>query len=409
MRIKDIGNINARVLRENTPQDYTFQYIDISSVSSDGQISLSEPMRYDESPSRARRIVKKDDVIVSTVRTYLRAIAGIDWDAKDTIASTGFAVISPDKKNDPAYVKYLMSSDAVVDEIYKESTGVSYPAISSSRLSAIQIPVVSLKEQKTISAYLDKQINSINERIWLRERELQILIKLKQSEINSVVTRGLDATVPMKDSGIDWIGQIPAHWDVKRMKEIGNIQLGKMLKNNPEDGDQLKPYLKSKNIQWLELNMDTVEEMWFSELEMSRLRLRPGDLLYSEGGEVGKCAIWNGELEECYIQNSVHKFTLHQGNNPRYYLYLSYHLGTVGYFNSIVNLVSIKHLTGEKIRQIVLPVPPPEEQNAIADYIDSEFKTIDSMIGNISEQIDKLRLLKKALINEVIMGKRAIE
>ena len=78
MRIKDIGNINARVLRENTPQDYTFQYIDISSVSSDGQISLSEPMRYDESPSRARRIVKKDDVIVSTVRTYLRAIAGID-------------------------------------------------------------------------------------------------------------------------------------------------------------------------------------------------------------------------------------------------------------------------------------------------------------------------------------------
>lgn len=171
MRIKDIGNINARVLRENTPQDYTFQYIDISSVSSDGQISLSEPMRYDESPSRARRIVKKDDVIVSTVRTYLRAIAGIDWDAKDTIASTGFAVISPDKKNDPAYVKYLMSSDAVVDEICKESTGVSYPAISSSRLSAIQIPVVSLKEQKTISAYLDKQINSINERIWLRERE----------------------------------------------------------------------------------------------------------------------------------------------------------------------------------------------------------------------------------------------
>lgn len=171
MRIKDIGNINARVLRENTPQDYTFQYIDISSVSSDGQISLSEPMRYDESPSRARRIVKKDDVIVSTVRTYLRAIAGIDWDAKDTIASTGFAVISPDKKNDPAYVKYLMSSDAVVYEICKESTGVSYPAISSSRLSAIQIPVVSLKEQKTISAYLDKQINSINERIWLRERE----------------------------------------------------------------------------------------------------------------------------------------------------------------------------------------------------------------------------------------------
>ena len=171
MRIKDIGNINARVLREDTPRDYTFQYIDIGGVSSDGQITLSEPMRYDESPSRARRIVKQNDVIVSTVRTYLRAIAGIDWDAKDTIASTGFAVITPDKKHSPAYIKYLMTSDAIVDEIQRESTGVSYPAINASRLSAIHIPDISLEEQKAVATYLDKQLSSINNRICLRERE----------------------------------------------------------------------------------------------------------------------------------------------------------------------------------------------------------------------------------------------
>lgn len=171
MRIKDIGNINARVLREDTPNDYTFQYLDIGGVSSDGKISLSEPMRYDESPSRARRIVRKNDVIVSTVRTYLRAIAGIDWEAKDTIASTGFAVITPDKKFDPEYVKYLMTSNVVVDKICADSTGVSYPAISSSRLSSIEIPSTSLQEQKAVACYLHKQIDSINERICLRERE----------------------------------------------------------------------------------------------------------------------------------------------------------------------------------------------------------------------------------------------
>lgn len=170
MRIKDIGSINARVLGEDTPRDYSFQYIDIGSVSSDGSVTLGESMCFDGAPSRARRIVKKDDVIVSTVRTYLRAIAGIDWDAKDVIASTGFAVITPGKKFEPSYIKYLLTSNSIVDRICAESTGVSYPAISSSKLSSICIPETTKVKQKEIVTFLDRQINSINKRIWLRER-----------------------------------------------------------------------------------------------------------------------------------------------------------------------------------------------------------------------------------------------
>ena len=385
MRIKDIGNINARVLRENTPQDYTFQYIDISSVSSSGQISLSEPMRYNESPSRARRIVIKNDVIVSTVRTYLRAIAGIDWNAKDIIASTGFAVISPAKKYDPAYVKYLMTSNAVVDEICKESTGVSYPAISSSRLSAIHIPVASLREQKNIATYLDKQINSINERICLRERELQTLIKLKQSEINSVVTRGLNPAVPMKDSGIDWIGQIPAHWQVRQLKSCVNINNGRDYKDIEVEEGEGYPVLGSGGV-----FAYASQYMYDGEV-----------LLLGRKGTIDKPQYYNGKF---WAVDTIFYAIPSRGVICKFMYYLSLTL-PIKKFSTATALPS---MTQTEYGKILVPLPPLEEQRAIVDYLDGKYERIDAFIANINAQIDKLKLLKKALINEVVTGQRPI-
>ena len=407
MRIKDIGNINARVLREDTPQDYTFQYIDISSVSSDGQISLSEPMRYDESPSRARRIVKKDDVILSTVRTYLRAIAGIDWDAKDTIASTGFAVISPDKKKDPAYVKYLMSSDAVVDEICKESTGVSYPAISSSRLSAIQIPVVSLKEQKTISAYLDKQINSINERIWLRERELQTLIKLKQSEINSVVTRSLDSTVPMKDSGIPWIGQIPESWELKRVKDLCDfVSRG----CTPDYVDDESAYMVMNQATFSKGYVD-YSGVRYSSYCKKEAKINKGDLLIAStgGGVLGKVLLFTEDCEQFYAD--THVTIVRSSSTPIIAKFLYYYFSTRF---EMINALMAKGSTNQtelqrdELLSHFVPAPDIKEMEAICEHLDDRMTHFSSLIANINAQIDKLKLLKKALINEVITGQRPI-
>ena len=125
----------------------------------------------------------------------------------------------------------------------------------------------------------------------------------------------------------------------------------------------------------------------------------------SEGGEVGKTALWNKELEECYIQNSVQKLTVNEKGSSKYYLYLSCLLGQIGYYKSIVNLVSIMHLTFEKLRQVIVLCPPLKEQQAIAAYLDEKCAKIDAAIDNISKQIDASKRLKKAVINEAISGK----
>jgi type I restriction enzyme S subunit len=140
-----------------------------------------------------------------------------------------------------------------------------------------------------------------------------------------------------KPSGIEWIGEIPEHWKAKKLKYISNPVLGKMLTNEDKGGYYLKPYLRAQNINWFNADVSDVKNMWFSEKELEKYNIRLNDLLVSEGGEVGRACMWQLELPECYIQNSVHKVTFNNGFRSRFFLYLFYHLGQSGYFQSIVN------------------------------------------------------------------------
>lgn len=152
-----------------------------------------------------------------------------------------------------------------------------------------------------------------------------------------------------KDSGVEWLGKVPEHWEIKKLKYIAEIILGKMLTNDDKGGYFLKPYLHAQNINWQNVNSDDIKEMWFSKQELEQYRIKLHDLLISEGGEVGRTAIWKNEIEECYIQNSVHKVTILPGNNPFYFLSLFFLYGQLGFFDSIVSRVSIAHLTKEKL------------------------------------------------------------
>ena len=135
-----------------------------------------------------------------------------------------------------------------------------------------------------------------------------------------------------KDSGIKWIGEIPEHWEVKKLKYIAHIILGKMLTPNDKGGYFLKPYLRAQNLKWLKPEVSNIKEMWFSEDELKTYRVEKNDLLISEGGEIGRTCIWNNELEEVYIQNSVNKVSI-KNNDPYYFLFLFYSILLILYRN----------------------------------------------------------------------------
>ena len=111
-----------------------------------------------------------------------------------------------------------------------------------------------------------------------------------------------------KDSGVKWLGNMPSHWLSTKVKYGYDVTLGKMLqKEKKAFGDELKPYLKALNIQPSGIWLGSVEEMWFSQNDLRCLRLKRGDILISEGGDVGRAAIWNEELPECYMQNAINR------------------------------------------------------------------------------------------------------
>ena len=214
--------------------------------------------------------------------------------------------------------------------------------------------------------------------------------------------------VKYKDSGISWIGQIPDHWTVMRLKHAARIVLGKMLCNNPPDNSledySLEKYLKSRNIGQLRLlaKEDDVEEMWFSESEKQLYKLHKGDVVTNEGGDIGKVGLWN-ENYDCYIQNSVHKITPKIGYDSRYIMYYINMAAGKDYFLSIVSQVSIAHLTKEKLSNTPFLAPEFEEQKSIADYLDSECKKIDVLIEKEGNRIELLKEARLSIVTKAVL------
>jgi type I restriction enzyme, S subunit len=141
--------------------------------------------------------------------------------------------------------------------------------------------------------------------------------------------------------------------------------------------------------------------MYFSAHEIKRYRVKKDDLLVNEGGDVGRAAIWNNEIAECYIQNSVHKITFKK-DNSKFFLYLMIAYTAKDFFNSIVNQVSIAHLTYEKLIEIPFPRPILPEQNTIVQFLDHKTDRIDRFIANRKKQIELLKEQKAAIINKAV-------
>ena len=217
-RLKDWVTINRSVLPETTDPDFVFQYIDIGSVSTGVLTKKPQRMRFAASPSRARRIVREGDTIISTVRTYLKAV----WFAQEThdnlICSTGFAVLTPDERAVPKFVSYLVQSHPFIEQVTANSVGMSYPAIAESRLGSFHLPLPPLPEQAAIVRYLDYVERRIRRYIDAKQKLVGLLEELKQATIYEAVTRSLDPNVPLKPSGVEWLGHIPAHWALRRLK-----------------------------------------------------------------------------------------------------------------------------------------------------------------------------------------------
>jgi type I restriction enzyme S subunit len=187
-----VASINDEALKESTDHEYEIEYVDIGSVDLSIGIQSTELLKFKDAPSRARRIVKNGDVIVSTVRTYLKAIAYVKEPPVNMIVSTGFAVIRSKNGLNSNFAKFALQSSNFIDEVISRSTGVSYPAINASELAKIKIPLPPYEEQIAICDFLEKQIIQIDSLI-SESTKINVLLQERSSAlISSVVTGQID-------------------------------------------------------------------------------------------------------------------------------------------------------------------------------------------------------------------------
>ncbi|MEN5005238.1 restriction endonuclease subunit S [Stenotrophomonas indicatrix] len=346
----------------------------------------------------------KGDIAYNMMRMWQGAVGPAPVDG---LVSPAYVVVKPYDEANSSYYSHLFRTAAYMQEVNKFSRGI---VADRNRLyweSFKQMPSLAppRPEQDQIVAYLRAQDAHIARFIQAKRDLIKLLTEQKLRIIDHAVTRGLDANFTLKPSGTEWLGEVPEHWEVQRLKNVANVVLGKMLTTEAKAGDgDFKSYMRSTNVQWIKPDVRDVKEMWVAKAEMAQLRVRKGDLLVSEGGEVGRACMWNDELPECYIQNSVHRVAAKPMMLPEFLFHQFFAYGKRGRFNAIVNRVSIAHLTREKLVTVPFTVPPIEEQKAICRWISDECQPLDDAITRTEDEIKLIREYRDRLIADVVTG-----
>ena len=206
-----------------------------------------------------------------------------------------------------------------------------------------------------------------------------------------------------KESGLEWLGNIPAHWNIAPVYARYEVALGKMLDAKRVTGESSGRYLRNVDVQWDAVNVKNLPEMDFSPSERNRYLLLPGDLLVCEGGEVGRTAIWGGELEECFYQKAIHRVRPRSDSAiPRFFYFLMYALAQRGVFTAGGNPNTIDHLTAVQLRHYRVPFPTKDEQRTIATFLDRNTAKIDALVAKKEQLIELLQEKRTALITRAV-------
>ncbi|AKB49193.1 Type I restriction-modification system, specificity subunit S [Methanosarcina sp. Kolksee] len=400
--LKFASELNPEALPENTDPDYILKYIDIGNVSLGTLVSEPTEMKFCNSPSRARKIVKNGDIIISTVRTYLKAILLITNPDPNLIVSTGFAVIRSSLFNNPKYLYYAVRSTNFIEAVMAHSEGIGYPAINTSVLGKLPILITSSIEQQAIVNFLDRETSKINTLIEKKQRLIELLEEKRSALISHAVTKGLDPDVKMKDSEVEWIGEIPENWNAIKIKRLCQVKRGA----SPRPIDNPIYFDDDGEYSWVRISDVTasnkylrVTEQKLSLLGQSKsICLEPGSLFLSIAGSVGKPIITK---IKCCIHDGFVYFEGSKQNSE----YLFYLFSCSEMYKGLGKLGTQLNLNTDTIGDIRVPVPFPKEQEEIANFLDCETEKIDTFINKISAQIEKLKEYRTALISAAVTGK----
>lgn len=351
-------------------------------------------------------IVKKGDIVVNKLLAWMGAIGLSEYDG---VTSPAYDILRPHQQINGKFFHYLFRTPLCLSEFKKNSRGIMDMRLRLyfEELGNIYIPFPSYQEQQKIAQFLDDKTAKIDQAVDLAEKQIALLKEHKQILIQNAVTRGLNPDVPLKDSGVEWLGDVPAHWDIKRLKFMLSEKLKYGANESAESDDPEQPrYIRITDID----EQGNLKDDTFKSLEFEKAKdylLNVNDILLARSGTVGKSYLYKENLKNfaCYAGYLIRVRLEQKKFNAEF---VNYYFQSIGYWNWIksVNIqATIQNVSAEKYNDFLLSVPNLQEQATIVDYLDQKTAKIDQAIALKTAHIEKLKEYKSVLINDVVTGK----
>lgn len=406
--VKYLAKYNYDTLAESCSPDFEFSYIDIGSVTYTDGITNYQNFKFKDAPSRARRIVHSGDILVSTVRTYLRAVACVNEHRLPQIASTGFLVLQADiSKIHPHFLMYSVLSDNFICKVEANSVGISYPAINASQIVHFKLPIPQLSEQFLLVTYLDRQCSEIDALLSKTLSSIEEYKKLKQAVITQAVTKGVRGERKMKDSGVEWIGEIPKEWVCEKIKYATSISRG-LFNHRPRNDERYYngkyPFIQTGDVanatKYIVSYSQTLNELGKSVSK----EFPKGTLTMTIAANVGDVAILNFDA---YFPDSVVGFIPNK-NIRTLYLFYVFSAMKDEFTRTAIKSTQL-NLNIDRVKETFIPVTlDSNEQCEIENYLESKCAEIDGLIAKKEQLVKELESYRKSLIYEVVTGKREV-
>ena len=305
------------------------------------------------------------------------------------------------------WLRYILQAANLGEHAAKNAQ----PIITATFVGDQALATPTNSEQRAIAAFLDRETAKIDALVAKKERLIELFQEKRTALISHAVTKGLDPDAPLKDSGVEWLGEIPAHWEVKRLRVMGTLQTGITLGKRYETPDLVtRPYLRVANVQDGYLALDDIAEIELPAKETRRYELRPNDVLLTEGGDfdkLGRGYLWSGQIPSALHQNHIFVVRPNQQVLSSKFLtvLLTSSYGRAYFTATSKQSTNLASTNSKKLASFPIPIPSLTEQRAITAFLDRETAKIDGLVAKVQEAIDRLKELRTALISAAVTGK----
>lgn len=352
--------------------------------------------------------VKKGDLLLASSGASWGKVAEYESDEVVILNTSTIRLNSQKNKINRRFLRWLLSSNYINDQLSVLITGSCQPNFGPTHLSKLEIaiPESELDQQKIVN-FLDYKTEQCDRFIGNRQKQIELLNEQKAAIINKAVTKGINPNAKMKPSGIEWIGDIPEHWKVKRPASFGRFLKGSGISKSDLVENGVPVILYGDIYTKYNLIAEHIFNFISQELASNSKPIYKGDLLFTGSGEtredIGKCIVYNGETK-AYAGGDLMIFR--QKTNSSLFLAYSFSTNyaiTKKAMNSRGDIII--HIYASALRDIYIPIPSLSEQQGIIDFIKKETSKIENLISKYQKQIELMQEYRTALISQAVTGK----